>query len=40
MWSLAAPPHNTEAEESVIGALLRSQSAADEAFDQLTPTDF
>ncbi|MCY4369823.1 MAG: AAA family ATPase [bacterium] len=37
---LPAPPHSTEAEESVIGALLRSQSAADDVFDQLAPADF
>ena len=37
---LAAPPHSTEAEESVIGALLRSAAAADDVFDRLDPTDF
>lgn len=37
---LAAPPHSTQAEESVIGALLRSRSAADDVFDRLSPADF
>ena len=37
---LAAPPHSTEAEESVIGALLRSAPAADDVFDRLDPADF
>ena len=35
-----APPHSAEAEESVIGAVLRSQSAADEVFDRLNAEDF
>ena len=35
-----APPHSAEAEESVIGAILRSKSAADEVFDQLRAEDF
>ncbi len=35
-----APPHSAEAEESVIGALLRSRSAADEVFDRLGNNDF
>ena len=34
------PPHSAEAEESVIGAILRSGSAADEVFDRLTAEDF
>ena len=37
---LAVPPHSTEAEESVIGALLRSTSAADDVFDRLSAADF
>ena len=37
---LPAPPHSTEAEESVIGALLRSRSVADDVFDRLGPADF
>ncbi|MCY4368313.1 MAG: hypothetical protein OXF41_02600 [bacterium] len=37
---LAAPPHSTEAEESVIGALLRSAQAADDVLDQLGSADF
>ena len=35
-----APPHSTEAEESVIGAVLRSSRAADEVFDSLAAEDF
>ena len=35
-----APPHSAEAEESVIGAVLRSRSAADEVFDRLSAEDF
>ena len=34
------PPHSVEAEESVIGAVLRSRAAADEVFDRLQPDDF
>ena len=35
-----APPHSAEAEESVIGAVLRSPSAADDVFDRLSAEDF
>ena len=35
-----APPHSAEAEESVIGAVLRSRPAADEAFERLVVEDF
>lgn len=35
-----APPHSAEAEESVIGAVLRSDSAADDVFDRLITEDF
>ena len=35
-----APPHSAEAEESVIGAVLRSRSAADDVFDRLAAEDF
>ncbi|MDE0170067.1 MAG: replicative DNA helicase [bacterium] len=34
-----APPHSVEAEESVIGAMLRSRPAADEVFERLTVED-
>lgn len=34
------PPHSKEAEESVIGAVLRSTGAADEVFDRLSADDF
>ncbi len=34
------PPHSAEAEESVIGAVLRSTTAADEVFDRLDAEDF
>ena len=37
---LAVPPHSSEAEESVLGALLRSATAADDVSDQLNPDDF
>ncbi len=37
---LATPPHSTEAEESVIGALLRSTTVADDVFDHLGAADF
>ena len=37
---LVVPPHSREAEESVIGALLRSASVADDVFDQLGAADF
>lgn len=36
---LAVPPHGTEAEESVIGALLRSATVADDVFDRLSTND-
>ena len=35
-----APPHSGEAEESVLGAVLRSQSAADEVIGRLKESDF
>ena len=35
-----APPHSVEAEESVIGAMLRSRPAVDEVFDRLVVEDF
>ena len=34
------PPHSAEAEESVLGAVLRSSAAADEVFDRLGENDF
>lgn len=34
------PPHNTEAERGVLGALLRDGIAADGSFGHLSPTDF
>ena len=34
------PPHSVEAEESILGAVLRSRSAADEVFDRLVAEDF
>ena len=35
-----APPHSAEAEESVIGAVLRSPPTADDVFDRLATEDF
>ena len=35
-----APPHSGEAEESVLGAVLRSQAAADEVIESLKEGDF
>jgi replicative DNA helicase len=35
-----APPHSSEAEESVLGAVLRSQEAADEVIGRLREADF
>ena len=40
MRQLTVPPHNAEAEESVLGAVLRSRTAADEVFDRLRAEDF
>ncbi len=34
------PPHSAEAEESVIGALLRSRTVTDDVFDRLAAEDF
>lgn len=37
---LMVPPHSAAAEESVLGAVLRSSAAADEVFDRLGAEDF
>ena len=36
----AVPPHNAEAEESVLGAVMLSADAANEALERLKPEDF